>query len=37
MFQQVAAFNKSKLLTTRHPGMDTFNDSVTISGNISLS
>jgi hypothetical protein len=31
MYQQVKAHNKGKLLTTRHPGMDTFHDSVTIS------
>lgn len=31
MYQQVKAHCKGKLLTTRHPGMDTFHDSVTIS------
>eukprot|EP00597_Dinobryon_sp_UTEXLB2267_P014618 CAMPEP_0170123464 /NCGR_PEP_ID=MMETSP0020_2-20130122/17500_1 /TAXON_ID=98059 /ORGANISM="Dinobryon sp., Strain UTEXLB2267" /LENGTH=630 /DNA_ID=CAMNT_0010355017 /DNA_START=34 /DNA_END=1926 /DNA_ORIENTATION=+ len=31
MYQQIKAQCKGKLLTTRHPGMDTFHDSVTIS------
>ena len=31
LYQQLKSVNKSKLLTTRHPGMDTFHDSVTLS------
>lgn len=31
LYQQLKGVNKSKLLTTKHPGMDTFHDSVTLS------
>lgn len=36
LYQQIKSFSKSKLLTTRHPGMDTFHDSITLSATSSV-